>query len=131
MKKLTLTLLTLLMVMPSLVCSMSLCPMGSAQAAEIDSPPMPCHEQAKDNKFDNGAVMLMTDCMGVDLQKADTAQVNAPDLSSNIIIYPAFTNIITTQLTSLSSNAIRGPPPQIDIVAISSSIYQTTQRFRI
>jgi hypothetical protein len=75
--------------------------------------------------------MLMQDCMGVDLQKADTAQVNVPDLSSNIIIYPAFTDIITTQLTSVGSNAIRGPPLQPDIVALSAPIYHTTQRFRI
>ena len=134
MKKITLTLLTLIMVMPSLVCSVSLCPMKAAQAAEIGASTnaaMPCHEQAKDIKSDTDTVMLMTDCMGVDLQKAATAQIDIPAFTSHLIIYPAFTEIAANQLNYMNSNSIRGSPPQPDITAISAPTYHTTQRFRI
>ncbi len=130
MKKLTLTFLTLLMVMPSLVCGMTLCPMQSAQAAEIGTDkPVPCHEQSQEDA--ESGVMLMQDCMGVDLQKSDTASIDKPDLKTDFVVYTSLTDVLTTQLTQIDSNAIRGPPMRPDIVATYLPVYQTTQRFRL
>jgi hypothetical protein len=130
MKKLTLTFLTLFMVMPSLVCGMTLCPMQSAQAAEVGADkPVPCHEQSQEDT-DSG-VMLMQECMGVDLQKSDAAQIGAPDLTIDFVVYAPFIEVLANQFSQIDSNAIRGPPLQPDIVALSAPIYHTTQRFRI
>ena len=130
MKRITLTFLTLLMVIPSLVCGVTLCPMKSAQAAEVSADaPVPCHEQSQEDT-DTG-VMLMQDCMGVDLQKSDTASTDKPDLKTDLVVYASLTDVLTNQLTQIDSNAIRGPPMRPDIVATYLPIYQTTQRFRL
>ena len=130
MKKLALTFLTLLMVMPSLVCGMALCPMQSAQAAEIGADkPVPCHEQSQEDT-DSG-VMLMQDCMGVDLQKADSTSIDISDLETDFVIYASLNDVLATQLTRIESNAIRGPPLKLDIASTGLPVYQTTQRFRL
>lgn len=116
--------------MPSLVCGVSLCPMQSAQAAEISADKsVPCHEQSQEDT-DSG-VMLMQDCMGVDFQKSDTASIDKPDLKTDFVVYASLTDVLTNQLTQIDSNAIRGPPLRPDIVATYLPVYQTTQRFRL
>jgi len=106
--------------------------MQSAQAAEISADkPIPCHQQSKEDADGEGGVMLMQDCMGVDLQKSDTASIDKPDLKTDFVVYASLTDVLTNQLTQIDSNAIRGPPMRPDIVATYLPVYQTTQRFRL
>ena len=130
MKKLTLTFLTLLMVMPSLVCGVSLCPMQSAQAAEVGSDaPVLCHEQPQEEI--DGGVMLVQDCLGVDLQKSDTASIDKPELKTDFVVYASLIDVLNGQLTEIDSHSVRTPPLRPDIVATYLPVYQDTRRFRL
>lgn len=76
--------------------------------------------------------MLMIDCMGVDMQKADTASIDKPDLKKEIVVYGlAYTQPIIQNLHAEAGD-IRGPPPDWpDIHETQPSLILTTQRFRI
>ena len=125
MRRTTLTFMTLLAVLPSLMCFMAFCPMQSAQASE----PIPSHEQAEQS--DESGVMLMSDCMGIDifLQNGDSdfqpeLQIDTLDFAwADISAYHSF--------QPDNVNAIRGPPVENVTRSPSQPLYLTTQRFRI
>ena len=120
MKQFILTFLTLLAITPSLACAMTTCPMQSAMAGDA----MPCHG-------DNDTLMLMQDCMGVDFFSQDVSydiQINQP-VDDVDIAWADLTPAYHSEPHQI--NAIRGPPPRINIAGLQPSIYFTTQRFRI
>lgn len=126
MRKFTLTFLTFLAVMPLLMCFMAFCPMQEAQAAE----PTPCHEQSTENE--EGSVMLISDCMGVDFFTQDLPNDFQFDQQADIL------DFVWADLTDIHSlapqnniNGIRGPPPKQNIKSLSRPLYLTTQQFRI
>ncbi len=125
MKRITLTFLTFLAVMPSLVCFMAFCPMQSAQASET----VPCHEKSADSE--DGGVMLVSDCMGVDFFAQTITNDFQPDQSVDTLDF-AWADITSIQgFEPRNVNAIRGPPPSADVTNPSRPLYLTTQRFRI
>ena len=125
MKRITLAFLTFLAVIPSLMCFMVFCPMQSAQASE----PVPCHEKSADSE--DGGVMLVSDCMGVDFFAQTAANDFQPDQQIDTLDF-AWADITATQsFEPRNVNAIRGPPPSADVTTLSRPLYLTTQRFRI
>ena len=125
MRRITITFLTLLAVLPSLMCFMAFCPMQSAQASE----PVPCHEQAEQS--DDGGIMLMSDCMGIDFFSSNTSSDFQPDQQIDTVdlVWADISAIHSFELSNV--NAIRGPPLAKDALSPSQPLYLTTQRFRI
>ena len=122
MKNLTLGILMLIMLTPSLACAMAFCPMQKTEASE-----MSCHESN-----DNGNIlMLALDCMGVDLFQKDVSNDINPDQSTEKIdlVWIDLQNQTSAQLRS--AHEIRGPPERLDIAQTRPSIILTTQRLRI
>lgn len=125
MRRLTLAFLTFLAVIPSLMCFMAFCPMQSAQASE----PVPCHEKSADSE--DGGVMLVSDCMGVDFFMQDATNNFEIDQQIDTLDF-AWADITATQgFEPRNINAIRGPPPSANATSPSRPLYLTTQRFRI
>ena len=125
MRRLTLAFLTLLAVLPSLMCFMAFCPMQSAQASE----PVPCHEQAEQSGGD--PVMLMTDCMGVDFFSQNTFHDLQPDQQIDGLDFAWIDIPAIRSFEPQNINAIRGPPFIEGTRNPSLPIYLTTQRLRI
>ena len=116
-----------MMFTPSLVCAMNFCPMQSSTQVNEHKP---CHQS--ENRKKQG-LMLVVDCMGVDLFQSDVlSDVPQPDQSVNII------HIVWADLTAEYSflpyntiHGIRGPPEWAGRPQRQPSIILTTQRFRI
>ncbi len=132
MKQFLFSFLIALMIMPSLVCAMPVC--ADEKPAETTSA-QPCaghhnssEEQQNNNKSD---VNLLLDCMGVDLQTADTVTLNTPDLKISHIAFPFFNDVVSIQFTNVKTQAIRAPPERISLLEPKTPIFLTTQRFRI
>lgn len=125
MRRLTLAFLTLLAVLPSLMCFMAFCPMQSAQASE----PVPCHEQAEQSGGD--PVMLMTDCMGVDFFSQNTFHDLQSDQQIDGLDFAWMDIPAIHSFEPQSINSIRGPPLIVDTGNPSLPVYLTTQRLRI
>lgn len=132
MKKFLAVIMMLVMLTPSLACAMPVCA-DEAQAAATEQPCAehhPGHESS--DKKDTGKVNFLLDCMGVDLQKADTASLDKPDLKADPVIYALAADIVTSPLAHADSSTIRGPPPDWSALSRTQpSILLTTQRFRI
>ncbi len=132
MRQLLLGFLMLVMLTPSLVCAMPVCT-DEALAAKAKMPCVdhaPHHSDKKENKSNKPT--LMSDCAGVDMQKADTASLDKPDLKSGSVVYILADNARVDWLLHTSLRFIRGPPP--DWPALSQTqpaILLTTQRLRI
>ena len=125
MRRTTLTFMTLLAVLPSLMCFMAFCPMQSAQASE----PIPCHEQAEQS--DEGGVMLMSDCMGIDIFSQNNSNDFQPELQIDSLDF-SWANITENHsFEPQDINGIRGPPVESVTRCPSQPLYFTTQRFRI
>lgn len=125
MRRLTLTFLTFLAVIPSLVCFMAFCPMQSAQASE----PVPCHEKSADTE--DGGIMLVSDCMGVDFFMNNATNDIQPDQSVDTLDFAWADLSVSYSFEPQNINGIRGPPPQDVATSPSRPLYLTTQRFRI
>ena len=109
----------------SLACSMAFCPMQSAQASE----PVPCHEKSADTE--DGGIMLVSDCMGVDFFFNDTSQDIQIDQSVDTLDFAWADLSVSYSFEPQNINGIRGPPPQDVATSPSRPLYLTTQRFRI
>lgn len=128
MRSFLLGLLMLVMFTPLLVCAMPLC-----NAAASAKSPVHCagHMAAQDKKTP-GKLTFMSDCMGVDIQKADTAGLEKPDLKSEPVFYAVADILAPSTVFYYAANTIRGPPH--DWPALSQTqpaILLTTQRLRI
>lgn len=136
MKKSLAVIMMLIMLTPSLACAMPVCA-DKAQAAATEQPCAEHHAghdtgSGKDSSSSPKGINFLIDCMGVDLQTADSASVQKPDIQAG----PVFAAVINTDVpvipAPVQSSEIRGPPP--DWPALSQaqpSILLTTQRFRI
>lgn len=119
----------LVMLTPSLVCAMPIC-MDEALAAKAEMPCADHHGNKKEGKSDKPT--FMSDCAGVDMQKADTASLEKPDLKSGSLLFLLVDDLALDNLSHADAVTIRGPPP--DWPALSRTqppILLTTQRFRI
>ncbi len=130
MRQFALAFLTFLIVVPSLACAMPVCKDEAAAA-------QPCHptshEQQSEAEADTAdGVMLLVDCMTVDLFAQDTASTNLqPDQSVDTLDF-AWADITATHgFEPRNINAIRGPPITDSATSPSRPLYLTTQRFRI
>lgn len=122
--------LVLLMLMPSLVCGMSVCPMSGLgmDVAEESH----CGGQAKEQskKFDN--VMMFVDCMGIDIQQSKPAsQITEPLFV--VDLYADAAGALWAQLDAnyKSLAYIRGPPKYKLSFSSPTAIYSATQRVRL
>ncbi len=132
MRQLLLGFLMLVMLTPSLVCAMPICT-DEALAAKAQ---MPCadhadhHGDKKEGKSDK--LTFMSDCAGVDMQKADAASFEKPDLKSGSLLFFLVDDLALDNLSHADAVTIRGPPPDWPALSRTQpSILLTTQRFRI
>ena len=96
---------------------MAFCPMQSAQASE----PVPCHEKSADNE--DGGIMLVSDCMGVDFFMDDVTYDIQPDQSVDTLDIAWAVLDTKYSFDPQNSNGIRGPPPpDITTESISPSL---------
>lgn len=132
MKKIFLGLLMFIMLTPSLACAMPVCA-DEAQAAAIEQPcagHVSHHESGKDNK--TGKVNLLQDCMGVDLQMADSVFAKKPDTQNSINLAALINHDQLPAWPPAKAAGIRGPPPDwSDLSRSRPYILLITQRFRI
>lgn len=124
MKKALLGLIMFMMLTPVLVCTMTFCPMQSAQAAE----PKPCHETEEKGST---SLMLVLDCMGVDLFQQDTSLDFQPNLIMTDVSHTWFDLAVDYNFLPKNVNNIRGPPDKYIEPRGQPSIILTTQRLRI
>lgn len=132
-KNVFLSFLALLMFMPSLACAMPVClqPMPKSPVSLASSAQKPCHGHEK-NEEKPDHIRFVIDCMGVDLQKAESSHFEKYDTRTVLIDLPFLDNAVTSQNTDYSPQIIRGPPPNWAVAYQSqASIILTTQRLRI
>ena len=124
--------LALLMLMPSLACAIPVCVQSLKSSISVEKP---CHgheANQKSGKQKSDDIRFVIDCMGVDLQKADTAHFKKADIRTTSIDLPFIDNAVTSQSLTYSPQVIRGPP--LDWISSNQnhpSIILTTQRLRI
>lgn len=121
----------LVMLTPSLACAMPICAEGK-QAVKTEQPPCAEHHSGSRKDESGGKVKLLIDCMGVDLQTADShTDLKKPDIRNDNIVYALADEILLSQADYIVSK-IRGPPPdRISYAETHPSIILTTNRFRI
>lgn len=121
------------MLMPSLACAMPVCADKATQS--LEQAQQPCAEHHSDNTSDSNKdtkVKFLVDCMGVDLQKADTTSIDKPILKAAGDSYILAALVPAVSVPHIAIGIIRGPPP--DHSGLSSSyppVFLTTQRIRI
>lgn len=135
MRQLLLGFLMLVMLMPSLACAMPTC---GPKAKESAAAALPCaehhpgHNTGSKKEDGKGKVNLLIDCMGVDMQKADTASLDKPDIKKDSVVYVLVADVSPSRFLPTSVGTIRGPPPDWPRVSQAQpSILLTTQRLRI
>lgn len=75
---------------------------------------------------------MLLDCMGVDMQKADTASIDKPDLKKDFVVYALADDTPVIQVSHTDEGTIRGPPSDWpSLHETQPSLILTTQRFRI
>lgn len=126
-----LSFMMLVMLTPSLACAMPVCADGRQ---DIKTAQKPCAEHHSDPQKDEskGKVRLLIDCMGVNLQVADSnTDFKKPDTQSDVIVYMLVNETLLSQPDYIVSK-IRGPPPDwLSRPETHPPIILTTQRFRI
>ncbi|MCK6418896.1 MAG: hypothetical protein L6Q57_08195 [Alphaproteobacteria bacterium] len=132
MRKTLFAFLMIVMLTPSLVCAMPICT-DEALAAKAQ---MPCADHAdhqgdkKEGKSDK--LTFMSDCAGVDMQKANAANFEKPDLKSGSLLFLLLDNLALDNLSHADAGSIRGPPPDWPgLSQTQPTILLTTQRLRI
>ncbi len=132
MRNLVLGLLTLLMLTPSLACAMPTCADDKQQVETKNQPCADRHSEHGKNNKDSSTVNFVVDCMGVDMQLADTASLDKPDFTTDVVIYAFAADVVNNQLIQTEAGTIRGPPPDLlSRYETQPSIILTTQRYRI
>lgn len=135
----------LMMLTPGLACASAVCNAQSRAASMQAADNPPCHhmghkagqsgdEQNQQNKSEKQHVMLLGDCAGIDLQTASHGpDISEPDAAAGKILpFDGLVFLPASDFPPLAVNAIRGPPPQGQILtSLQSSIILTTQRLRI
>lgn len=135
MRKLLVALMMLVMLAPSLACAMPVC--GTHIAAQVAS--MPCADhadgmgaQASQTEHADQKLMLLKDCMGVDLQVAESVHIDKPDVHSPVSVFALNNDLSVMMGIARESDAIRGPPPDWPVAhSTQPPVILSTQRFRI
>ncbi len=132
MRLLLTSFLLLLILTPSLACAMPTCADDKQQVEAKNQPCADRHsEHGKDNK-DSSTVNFVVDCMGVDMQLADTTSLDKPDFKTDVVIYAFAADVLNNPLIQTKADTIRGPPPDLlSRYETQPSIILTTQRYRI
>lgn len=133
MRRFMLTFMAIIMFTPSLVCAQTMmCAKMQQSPAQQE---MPCHGQSDNatDTDDNTGLMMLKDCMGIDLHQAkgtDTALDMIPDGKD---IMPVFVVAeVGTINDGISSHTARAPPPVPDrLFSGYPDPYLATQRLRI
>lgn len=113
--------------MPSMACAMNARAHGFSQSSS-------CHSTSAYSREHKNSptVMLLIDCMGVDMQKAGTSGIDIPDLKKDFVVYDLTSGADVVQVLHVHEGVIRGPPPNWpDFHETQPSLILTTQRFRI
>ena len=132
MRKFLFSFLILLMLTPSLACAMPSCVKGAKAEMSSSQPCAEHHPGHESGKKETGKVNLLLDCMGVDMQKADTASIDKPDLKKDFVVYALANDAPVIQVLHTDEGTIRGPPPDWpNLHETQPSLILTTQRFRI
>lgn len=122
----------LIMLTPSLACAMPICADSKKKTTQNEHTPCAEHHSSPETDKSSNKVDLLIDCMGVDLQTADShADLKQPDFKSDVIVYATADDIFLSPPDYIGSK-IRGPPP--DWLARSQThppLILTTHRFRI
>ncbi len=119
----------LVMLTPSLVCAMPICT-DEALAAKAEIPCADHHGDKKEGK--SNKLTFLSDCAGVDMQKAETASLEKFDLKADSSVYILADSLPLYNLAHTDAGTIRGPPPDWPALSRTQpSILLTTQRFRI
>ena len=127
-----LSFLALLMFVPSLACAMPMCTDGIKENSAAVKPCGEHHVDERSKKSHIGDFRFVLDCMGVDLQKADTTHFEKAGLRTALVDLPFIDNVVASQNTDYSPQIIRGPPPDWSVVHQShASIILNTQRLRL
>lgn len=125
--------LIVLIVTPSLVCAMpcSKNDLDSQNAVEqtcLDHKPEPTQQ----NRVVTGEIMLLIDCMNLDLQQTQSnIQIEKPDNNTFLSIAWFFYDDLLYRLNYVEALKIRRPPSWIYDIRLSPPLILTTQRFRI
>lgn len=132
MRQFLLGFLMLVMFTPSLVCAMPICT-DEALAAKAE---VPCadhtdhHADKKEGKPNKPT--FVSDCAGTDMQKADTAIFEKPDLKSDSLHFVLADSLSFDNLTHTDAGNIRGSPSGWSALSQTQpSILLTTMRLRI
>lgn len=132
MKRFWYSFLVLIMLTPSLACAMPACAPKAKEVAAVSQPCADYHPGHESGKKETGKGNLLLDCMGVDLQKADTVSLDKPDLKKDFFVYTPTDDPLAGQITLTDAGSIRGPPPDWpSLHETQPSILLTTQRLRI
>ena len=105
---------------------------GEKQAKATHQPCAGHHTEHEKSKKDTGKVKLLVDCMGINMQQADTASIDKPNLKSDFAVYIPVSDIVSSQTAPADAGYIRGPPPDWpNLHETQPSLILTTQRLRI
>lgn len=131
MRKFLITLMMLVMLTPSLACAMPVCVGHAATKAAS----MPCADHADNDGYQKSdadqKLNLLKDCMGIDLQVADSVSVDKPDIHASVFAFVLNSDFSVTGFGE-KADVIRGPPPGWPVAqSTQPSLILSTQRFRI
>ncbi len=101
--------LMLLMLTPSMVCFMAVCP-EKAHAA-VEKPAQPCHGMTKEKKSSSGP-MLMEDCMKNDLGQVSTIDTPLPNLVWVFIAFILPVVVLSLPVFTGMRSSGTDPPPK-------------------
>lgn len=130
MKKALLSFLMLIMLTPSLACAMPSCSDGQKTVSTAQQPCAEHHSGPGDDKGGD-TLNLLIDCMGVDLQTADTpADLKKPDLKTAVLVLMPVDDVMVSRW-SPDVNTRGSPPDGLWRSRTQPPLLLTTQRFRI
>ena len=127
MRRLYITFLTCLVLLPSLACAMPAC--SVSQPIDL---PVPCHGQVDGDEISLDGFMILQACMDIDFQVAEKTSIFSvndktgdPFGSLAVIADTSQRFILASQIRS------REPPSRRLSFHFKPSVILTTQRFRI
>lgn len=129
MRKLLLTFAVVLLLMPTMACAMSTCPINAEeQNAEQQ---MPCHPGMSEQSNADDMVMTILECMGLELFQTNV------DYDAHLKTSLDQSDVVWAHLVAdytfdgREANVIRGPPRHLNVDPSQHSLYLKTQRLRI
>ena len=115
-RKFLFSFLVVLMITPSLACAMPTCADRTGSMSQVEQPCADHHSNSQDSEKDTKQVNLLLDCMGVDLQKSDTASIDKPDLKIDLVSYAPYSETVASLTVLSSADTIRGPPDRASLL---------------